>query len=325
MQAALFASSSAFLIGAALLPMATAGTLEMPPGIADEINVTSDSARGWIPTTDQRQAVIKTIQIFLDDIESGQYVDAYRLMSDGNKHSLTPEKFTESEQKFKTLAGPLKFWRILKVTWTKDPGQAPTPGVYAAVDLMGQFANVDRDCGYIVLYQSPLGGDFTVARRENSYLDNATAHQIEEKKSTAEVTAAWAQLSRSCPNYVVSPRSTVTAPGTQPLPEAPGSTIGFPTVAAALEALRARSDIQTSVQGGWTIVDDRANATLWSFSPQGYPAYPAAVKREIKQKNGAVYIEMNILCGATKAACDRLVLDFQRLNEAMKQHFRQQP
>jgi hypothetical protein len=324
MRTALFVVSSAFLIGVALLPVAAAGTLETPPGIAHDINVTTDSARGWIPTTDQRQAVIKTVQTYLDDIESGQYVDAYRMMAEGNKRSLPLESFTEAEQKFKALAGSLKFWRILKVTWTKDPSQAPAPGVYAAVDLMGQFANVDRDCGYIVLFQSPLGGDFMVARTENNYLDNATAHQIEEKKSAAEVATVWARLSRSCPNYVVPPQSAVTA-GAQPLPEAPGSTIGFPTVAAALEALRARSDVQTSVQGGWTIVNDRANATLWSFTPQGSPAYPAAVKREIKQENGAVYIKMNIHCEATKASCDQLVLDFQKLNDAMIQHFRQQP
>jgi hypothetical protein len=109
----------------------------------------------------------------------------------------------------------------------------------------------------------------------------------------------------------------------QPLPEASGSTIGFPTVAAALEALRGRPDVRISVQGGWTIADDRANNTVWSFSPEGYPAYPAAVKREITQSNGAIYIKMSILCGGTKVACDKLVIDFQKLNEAMKQHLGQ--
>ena len=111
----------------------------------------------------------------------------------------------------------------------------------------------------------------------------------------------------------------------QPLPEAPGSTIGYPTVAAALEALRARPDVHISAQRGWTVADDRANNTMWSFTPQGNPAYPAAVKREIVAEKGAIYIKMNILCEATKAACDQLVVDFQRLNEAMKQRFRKQP
>jgi hypothetical protein len=89
----------------------------------------------------------------------------------------------------------------LKVTWTKDPAQAPLPGIYAAIDLAGQFANVDRDCGYIVLYQQPAGGDFAIMRRENNYLDNATARNIEEKQSKAEVEKIWGRLSRYCPNY----------------------------------------------------------------------------------------------------------------------------
>jgi hypothetical protein len=104
----------------------------------------------------------------------------------------------------------------------------------------------------------------------------------------------------------------------QPQPETPGSSIGYPTVAAALGALRARSDVRISVQGGWTIADDRANNTLWSFAPEGYPAYPAAVKRHITEANGGIYIDMNILCQASKTACDKLVVDFQKLNESVK-------
>jgi hypothetical protein len=50
-----------------------------------------------------------------------------------------------------------------------------------------------------------------------------------------------------------------------------GRGIGYPTVAAALEALRARSDVRISVQGGWTIVDDRSADTLWSFTASGHP------------------------------------------------------
>jgi hypothetical protein len=93
----------------------------------------------------------------------------------------------------------------LKVTWTKDPAQAPLPGIYAAIDLAGQFANVDRDCGFMVLYQPPAGGDFTIMRRENNYLANVTARNIEEKQSKAAVTKIWAELARHCPNYVSSP------------------------------------------------------------------------------------------------------------------------
>jgi hypothetical protein len=177
-------------------------TFQTPPGIVDEINLTPDSSPGWTPTADQRQRAIKAVHVFLDAVESGRYAEAYGLQAELKKRDQTLEQFIQDAQKFQALAGPLKFWRVLKVTWTKDSARAPSAGIYVAVDLAGQFANVDRDCGYLVLFQPPSGGDFAVMRRENNYLDNATAHNIEEKQSKAGLAKVWSQASRYCPNYV---------------------------------------------------------------------------------------------------------------------------
>ena len=98
--------------------------------------------------------------------------------------------------------------------------------------------------------------------------------------------------------------------------------IGYPTVAAALEALRARSDVKITVQGGWTIVSDPNSNTLWSFTPSGHPAHPAAVKRSTVQKDGSVFIEMSALCQAEKAACDKLIEEFQALNDKIREDMR---
>src|ERR1700741_129042 len=88
-----------------------------------------------------------------------------------------------------------------------------------------------------------------------------------------------------------------------PLAEAQGSTIGYPSVAAALAALEDRPDVTRSLQGGWTIVEDRAADTLWSFAPPGHPAYPAAVKRQVVDQDGAVYVRMSVQCEASKKDC----------------------
>lgn len=101
-----------------------------------------------------------------------------------------------------------------------------------------------------------------------------------------------------------------------------GRGVGYPTVAAALEALRGRTDVSISVQGGWTIVDDRSTNTLWSFTPSVHPAHPAAVKRTLVSRDGALFIDMAALCEATKAACDRLMTEFKELNERMSQSMR---
>jgi hypothetical protein len=102
-------------------------------------------------------------------------------------------------------------------------------------------------------------------------------------------------------------------PGPPPLPEAPGSSIGYPTVAAALEALRARPGVVFTIENGWTIATDEAAYTIWSFARQGYPAYPAVVKRQVVRRGTTIGTEMNVLCEATKAACDDLVRTFAQL------------
>src|SRR5258708_16781727 len=101
-----------------------------------------------------------------------------------------------------------------------------------------------------------------------------------------------------------------------------GRGIGYSTVAGALEALRGRNDVKISVQGGWTIVEDRSANTFWSFTPSNHPAHPAAVKRTIVSREGGIVIEMTALCQASKAACDKLIAEFKDLNETMRESMR---
>jgi hypothetical protein len=91
------------------------------------------------------------------------------------------------------------------------------------------------------------------------------------------------------------------------------SSIGYPSVAAALSALTRDPAAHFETQGGWTIVTtvENGNHVVWSFVPRGHPAYPAAVKRTVVEENG-VAMKMSVLCsGHDKAACDKLVEEFK--------------
>ena len=90
-------------------------------------------------------------------------------------------------------------------------------------------------------------------------------------------------------------------------------------VEEALTALRARSDVTITGQGGWTIVSDESGLTIWSFTPADHPAHPAYVERRMIQKDGAWYVRMNVQCGASKKACDKLVEEFRALNEQIRE------
>lgn len=80
------------------------------------------------------------------------------------------------------------------------------------------------------------------------------------------------------------------------------SSIGYPSVEAARQALASRPGVRTVEQQGWFIVEDPTDLTIWSFTPAKHEAHPAVVKRTVIQKDGKVVVQMNVLCSASKEA-----------------------
>ena len=74
------------------------------------------------------------------------------------------------------------------------------------------------------------------------------------------------------------------------------------------------SDVNRSVQSGWTVIEDRSTLSIWSFAPPGHAAYPSAVHRKVVQDGKSAFLEMHVLCEAPKPACDALGAEFQSLN-----------
>jgi hypothetical protein len=105
--------------------------------------------------------------------------------------------------------------------------------------------------------------------------------------------------------------------GTDPTPK-----IGYATVAEALKQLEAKDGNGAIVThpDGWTIVNEPAAAAQWSFTPAGYFAHPAVVRRVIKRDaQGGVSVEIASLCEAKEADCKRLVTEFEALNDRIIQ------
>jgi hypothetical protein len=322
-----FRSSTFFAVMFATLSLATTLGAAPPAGAAATsrttprvVNVTSDSEPGWMPSVELEQQARKTALDFMADMDSGKYAEAYAFLADIDRKDQTLSDFSDRVRQFNSQAGAPIERRVVTVTWTKNPAHAPFPGIYAAIDLVSRFVNIDRHCGYLVLYEAPSGQAFQVMREENNFLDNATAASIAKKSSSLEVDKTWAEVSAHCPGY--HPEANLQTQDARPaalrpLPEASGSQFGYPTVEAALAALHSKTGVTFTNQEGWTIVEDSATETFWSFPPPGNPAYPAAVKRQFIKKGGAVDLEMSVHCEATKQACDDLVRSFEQLNAQM--------
>lgn len=103
-----------------------------------------------------------------------------------------------------------------------------------------------------------------------------------------------------------------------PLPEVERSNIEYKSPSEALAALRSKPGVEISVQGGWTIVYEPALHVIWSFAPEKHASYPSVVKRAIVEKDGTVFVKMDVKCSASKDVCDGLVREFMQLNEAMR-------
>jgi hypothetical protein len=93
--------------------------------------------------------------------------------------------------------------------------------------------------------------------------------------------------------------------------------IGYPSIDAALTALRADPRATFETQHGWTVVASRegANPVQWFFTPEGHPAHPSVVKRTALEERGTGYIELATLCGAPQAECARLLDGFRQVAE----------
>jgi hypothetical protein len=98
------------------------------------------------------------------------------------------------------------------------------------------------------------------------------------------------------------------AAGDEPAP------IGYASVAAVLDALRADPGAQFREQRGWTIVasSERGAPVEWFFTPEGHAAHPAVVKRTAIERDGVGMIDLAALCQTGQAACDRLLDDFRQ-------------
>ena len=109
------------------------------------------------------------------------------------------------------------------------------------------------------------------------------------------------------------------------LSEAPGP-LEYGSVAEAMKAAKAMPGAVLSVTkpDGWVIVNEDGGKVVWSFTPEGNYAHPAVVRRALTvSQSGDVRVETRARCEARKEPCDRLIREFQEMNERIRQNIQQ--
>ena len=112
-------------------------------------------------------------------------------------------------------------------------------------------------------------------------------------------------------------------------PPAPAQAdIGYPSPQSALQALRRQPGVRIAVgDDGWTHVEDRSGRlpVLWSFPPEGDPAYPSALRRALVVVGDTLLVNQRVMCLAPRPACEAVVQRGAAMNERFREELSQQP
>jgi hypothetical protein len=106
-----------------------------------------------------------------------------------------------------------------------------------------------------------------------------------------------------------------------PLPEVESADIEYQSPRAAYNALRNKQGVAFSRDDSeWTVAFDKIQGVIWSFAPASEPSFPIVVKRTVLEKEGHLFIKMDVLCGGTKEACDSVVRRYTAINEEISRN-----
>ncbi len=140
--------------------------------------------------------------------DAGDAQAAYAILSPSFRASTTFEEYERVLAQKVGERGALIERRIMRATVYDNPAHSPGPGVYIAFDFVGWFENTDLYCGYLIAFQPPAGGDFTVMRVEETMMDRQTATAIDADPEPPTSAEAWASVAGSvCPVWLSAPAS----------------------------------------------------------------------------------------------------------------------
>jgi len=126
----------------------------------------SNQDKDWQPNAAQREQVLRDVSAYLAAKDAGRFSDAYTQFTPTQKAAVPFARWEADMRTVYGQAGTPQGRTLKKVTWYKNPANAP-PGVYAAVDFSSQFAELSLHCGFVAMHLQ-MDGSFGVAREEEN-------------------------------------------------------------------------------------------------------------------------------------------------------------
>jgi hypothetical protein len=156
--------AGAILTGLAMLLLPAAA----PPPIDD-----GDA----IGSTAEHAAVLAATTAYFEARDKGDYARAYRQIGPSMTAYLTPALYEDAGRRFAAEAGAWQGRVVTRLTWTRDPPEAPRPGLYVAADFTARYVNLELMCGYL-MWRKTGNGRFELVREEQNYIDRPAAQAM---------------------------------------------------------------------------------------------------------------------------------------------------
>ncbi|WP_380875375.1 hypothetical protein ACFB49_04390 [Sphingomonas sp. DBB INV C78] len=130
-----------------------------------------------IPDETTQRKVIEDSYAYFKAKDGGNFDRAYALIGPSMKGYLKEDLYEAESARFNAEAGKAEERRVVRLTWYRDPPDAPAPGLYVAADFRSKFPNIYLHCGYLMWHQEK-DGSFRIVREEQSFIDKGMAAQL---------------------------------------------------------------------------------------------------------------------------------------------------
>lgn len=140
-------------------------TLPLPPQVGDA------------PEEAVQREILALSYRYFAARDGGRYDEAYALIAPSMRAYLSAPFYRSQVEPFNQGAGAVSGRLVTRLSWYRDPPDAPAPGLYVAADFVSRFANLYLHCGYLMWHRAPAG-EWRIVREEQSFVDTRTADQM---------------------------------------------------------------------------------------------------------------------------------------------------
>lgn len=124
----------------------------------------------WKPSTGDEADVRRFFDSYYAKRDAGEFAAALAMFQPGAQTD--PDASTDGFRAFNKKHGS-GARRVTAVTWDVNPSAADHPGVYAALDFVGNYPTTHFYCGYLGLYRRGPGSYEIVREEQNIFERNA--------------------------------------------------------------------------------------------------------------------------------------------------------